>query len=447
MVAPARPGIPSGANNPPDVNAQLEALAQQWEKRDPLVAASIRQYITSGWTTPVPREVQASISALVGRQVPTFDVPRGANGQPLFNIPPQGAAPPASGYGAGPQITGSVQGASALGTSLPSIFGYTPPAGNGVWPDQPPGAGANNPGQQPYDRSGQTTSAPVGGVFPGKDTGQGGGDPFGGVVDEFGRPAGQNYANTVATDQAVLSGQRAAAAAGQAGGTRPGGGTSVNPPGFTPAPGNPTTNPAVPGATGPFGSIDPTSAIAQQGYAQAQAGDATALSAVLTQLLGKFGIDVNRGGIFTPGLVSAVAPYLKTVMEYGGLANGGKPVIPSQLADQFGAMLGGANTFGKIQDFAKGLLPAAQGLLSAPAGALADTSNQVGMVNDLLGMLTAGANPIYQQYQQGVAKKGLSDYVQSQLGGPTQNYIDWMRQNAAKIPGSDLLAQIIGATR
>jgi hypothetical protein len=69
------------------------------------------------------------------------------------------------------------------------------------------------------------------------------------------------------------------------------------------------------------------------------------------------------------------------------------------------------------------------------------------MVNDILGMLTAGANPLYQQYQQGVNKKTLSDYVQSQLGGPTQNYIDWMRANAAKTPGSDLLAQIIGASR
>lgn len=222
----------------------------------------------------------------------------------------------------------------------------------------------------------------------------------------------------------------------------------MNPPAFNPAPGSPLTNPAGGGAaTGAFGAIDPTSAIGQQGYTQAQAGDPTALSAVLTSILGKFGIDVNRGGIFTPGLVSSLAPYLKTVMEYGGLANGGKPVIPSQLADQFGGMIGGANTMGQIQDFARNLLPTAQGLLSAPAGALADSSNQVGMVNDLLGMLTAGANPLYQQYQQGINKKTLSDYVQSQLGGPTQNYIDWMRQNATRVPGSDLLAQIIGASR
>jgi hypothetical protein len=69
------------------------------------------------------------------------------------------------------------------------------------------------------------------------------------------------------------------------------------------------------------------------------------------------------------------------------------------------------------------------------------------MLNDILGMMTAGANPIQQQYQQGLLGKSLSDYGQSQLNGPTANYADWMRQNVQKIPGADLLAQIIGASR
>jgi hypothetical protein len=422
MVLPLSPiqwpslPLPRGAAGESRQNAQLHALANQWDRQNPQVAAAIRQYIDSNWKTPVPPQVQQAVALITG--------------QPPAVAPAYQQSP----------VPGNV------GASLP------PASGPDIWPDQPPGAGTNSPGQRPFD-----TSASVGTPFPGKDTGQGGAQGgffsapagqgatnFSGVVDEFGRPAGQNYANTVATDQAAVAGQRAAAA--QSGAQR--GGNAVS--GFVPDPNNPLA--VAPGSktttpTGAFGAIDPTSAIGQQGYTQAQAGDPTALSAVLASVLGKFGIDVNRGGIFTPGLVSSLAPYLKTVMEYGGLANGGKPVIPSQLADQFGGMVGGANTFGQIQDFARNLLPTAQGLLGAPAGALADSGNQVGMVNDLLGMLTAGANPLYQQYQQGINKKTLSDYVQSQLGGPTQNYIDWMRNNAARTPGSDLLAQIIGASR
>jgi len=400
-------------------------LAQLWQQTGD---QSILDYINSGWTTPVSPTVQARVSQIVGRQVPTT----------LGGPSPQYGPPVPTPYG----------------PAIPAQYGPSvPPAGNQTWPDQPavpppaPGGGGTV-GQGPmwaaYSNSaagllppkgGQVTNAtPVGGFFnpPGGQQGPG-------TVGNETTPGSVGLGGASAA--AIQQGTRAGAAAVDTA-SKQGGAPVVAP--FVPTPGSPTTNPAVPGATGAFGSVDPTSAIAQQGYAQAQAGDPTALSAVLTQLLGKFGIDVNRGGIFTPGLVSSIAPYLKTVMEYAGLANGGKPVIPSQIADQFGGMLGGANTFGQIQGFARNLLPAAQGLLSAPAGALADTSNQAGMVNDLLGMLTAGANPIYQQFQQGVSKKTLSDYVQSQLGGPTQNYIDWLRQNAAKTPGSDLLAQIIG---
>jgi hypothetical protein len=393
---------------------------------------SIYNYIQHGWTTPVSAAVQPRVQAIIRRYSnPAAVVPVVSPGQ--SPIPGAPGAPPDQ---------------SPLAT-LPTGPAATPLPASSVWPDQPPGAGANNPAPNALPIGGKGGSffnspAPAGGGYnspsrPPGPTGDYGNEITPGSIGLGGPPS-----------PTVAAGQRAGAAATQAGGARPGGGSTVSAsgPGFSPAGGNPLTNPAGGGgATGAFGAIDPTSAIGQQGYTQAQAGDPTALSAVLTSILGKFGIDVNRGGIFTPGLVSSLAPYLKTVMEYGGLANGGKPVIPSQLADQFGGMVGGANTFGQIQDFARNLLPTAQGLLGAPAGALADSGNQIGMVNDLLGMLTAGANPLYQQYQQGVNKKTLSDYVQSQLGGPTQNYIDWMRANAAKTPGSDLLAQIIGASR
>jgi hypothetical protein len=364
---------------------------------------SIYDYIQHGWTTPVSVAAQPRVQAIVRRY-----------GNPAAVVPVISA-----GQSPIPGAPGAPPDQSPLAT-LPAGPAATPPPASSVWPDQPPGAGANNPAQG-------GAPLPVGGK--------------GGGFFNSPAPAGGGY--NPPPNQQGPGGYNNETTPGPIG---LGGPPSLAAPVFSPAPGNPTTNPAG-GATGVFGAIDPTSAIGQQGYTQAQAGDPTALSAVLTSILGKFGIDVNRGGIFTPGLVSSLAPYLKTVMEYGGLANGGKPVIPSQLADQFGGMIGGANTFGQIQDFAKGLLPALGGMLSAPAGALADSGNQAGVVNDILGMLTAGANPLYQQYQQGVNKKTLSDYVQSQLGGPTQNYIDWMRNNATKTPGSDLLAQIIGASR
>jgi hypothetical protein len=419
---PSQPKQPTngGINARDYVNQKLAELWQQTGDR------TIIDYINSGWTTPVSPAVQQRVQAIVLRY---------GGGQQPVAVTPQGRQSP---------VPGNVD--------APQPVPDAPLPASSIWPDQPPqatGTGYQNSAPPPGAQA-----VPDPNVLP---VGDKGGGFFSGPPPNQQGPGGYTNETTPGAiglggpaAPGVVAGQRAGAAATQAGGARPTGGSTVSAggPGFSPAGGNPLTNPAGGGgATGAFGAIDPTSAIGQQGYTQAQAGDPTALSAVLASVLGKFGIDVNRGGIFTPGLVSSLAPYLKTVMEYGGLANGGKPVIPSQLADQFGGMVGGANTFGQIQDFARNLLPTAQGLLGAPAGALADSGNQVGMVNDLLGMLTAGANPLYQQYQQGINKKTLSDYVQSQLGGPTQNYIDWMRNNAARTPGSDLLAQIIGASR
>jgi hypothetical protein len=421
MVLPLSPiqwpslPLPRGAAGESRQNAQLHALANQWDKQNPQVAAAIRQYIDSNWKTPVPPQVQQAVALITG--------------QPPAVAPAYQQSP----------VPGNV------GASLPSIFGYTPPpSGPDIWPDQPPGAGANNPGRRPFD-----TSASVGTPFPGKDTGQGGtqggfssvapaqgATNFSGVVDEFGHPAGQNYANTVATDQAAVAAQRAKATSGVAAAGKQGG-QAVS--GFIPTAGNPLTNvTALPG-----------SVLQDNPYQQAMGGDQNALDAILTNILGKYGIDVGRPGMFTPGLVKAIAPYLKTFMEYAGLGDGGKPVVDDAraIADQFGGMLGSAGTFGQIQGAARGMLPTMQGLLQNAQGTLAQTGNQYGMLNDILGMMTAGANPIQQQYQQGLLGKSLSDYGQSQLNGPTANYADWMRQNVQKIPGADLLAQIIGASR
>lgn len=459
-VQPASPGIPSGGTIAPDqasVNRQLMQLYQSWYNRDPGVAQSILRYITSGWTTPIDPRAQQAVSLLVGRQVPTTGAPGGGvfnipatganNGQPLYppggggqgeNTPLPANAPLPPGAASGPVPL------SVLFANSPGAPAYATP-GAGVWPGQPPGAGQNNPASLPDPRS-----LPLG-LFGGLTQGPGGANVFGPNPPASYNPpptgptgASSQGSETAPPGVSLLGGlsrglQNASARVQQAASGNQGGTPVVAP--FAPSSGNPLTTPA----TFP-GTVNPSSAIGQQGYTQAQAGDQTALNAVLTKILGTFGIDVARPGIFTPGLVQSIAPYLKTVMEYYGLQNGGSPVLPSDAAAKFSSMIGGPNTFGQIQDFARGLLPQAQTLLGNASGALAGTANQQGMINDLLGMLTAGTNPIQQQYQQGILGKSLSDYTTSQLGGPTQNYADFLRQNVAKMPGADLLAQIIGSS-
>jgi hypothetical protein len=426
MVLPLSPiqwpslPLPRGAAGESRQNTQLHALANQWDKQNPQVAAAIRQYIDSNWKTPVPPQVQQAVALITG--------------QPPAVAPAYQQSP----------VPGNV------GASLPAAFGYTPPAGaSQVWPDQPslpaptPQA-IPDPNALPVGGKGGSffnAPAPAGGNYnpPANQQGPGGytNETTPGSIGLGGPPSPAAVANAA---------QRGNAAATQAGGARPGGGSTVSAGGpFSPTGGNPLTTPLA----DPVGSIDPNSTPGEAGYTAAQGGDQNALDAILASMLQKYGIDVRHPGLYTAGIVKTLAPYLNTFMKYAGLSD----MQPTSgrlrgLADQFGNMIGGADTMGQIRGFAQQALPGLQGMLANPAGPLAQPANQQGILNDFLGMLTAGANPIQQGYQQGLLNNANLGYqIDQTVNGKQGDFLTYLRNNAARTPGSDLLAQIIGASR
>lgn len=409
---------------PPQNQAANNELLRLWMQTGD---ASVFAYIQSGWTTPVSLAVQPQVQQIIRRysnpsaivpvataqtspvagnigainQTPPANLPTGAGVLPAA-MPPPNPAP--SGYQQSP-TPGNVDPNAAL----PGVFG----AG------QKPGAVAAS-----FFNSGNTPPAAYSPPSPGPGAnGQGVGGITPTVPGDLPRLAATGTRTTIAQ-------------------TNP---YKTNPP---PIPVSAGTNPAAGGTT--VNPPAPNSAVAQQGYANAMGGDQNALDLVLGKLLGNYGIDVTRPGLFTGDLVQTVAPYLKTFLRYFGLDNGGQPALDKAkaAADQFGAMLGGGGTFGQIQKYGQGLLPAAQGLLGSARGALASPTAQQGMINDLMGLLTAGNNQISQQANQGQLLGANYDYGQQQLAGGQGGYIDFLKQQAAqgKMPGGDLLAQIIGAT-
>jgi hypothetical protein len=410
-------------------------LAQLWQQTGD---QSILDYINSGWTTPVSPKVQPQVSRIVGRQVPAIgQVPAGPvapqNGPA---VPPQyGPQPPA-----GPQ---AVAGPPSLAQSS-----------NQVWPDPPPqatGTGYQGGAQAVPDPNAFPVGGKGGSFFNAPAPAGGGYNPpanqqgSGGYNNET-TPASVGLMPGAFAAAATNAAQRGNAAVAQTGGSRPGGGSTVNPPApFTATGQNPLTTPLA----GPVGSIDPNSTPGEIGYTAAQGGDQNALDAILASMLQKYGIDVTHPGLYTANIVKTLAPYLNTFMKYAGLSD----MQPTAgrlrgLADQFAGMIGSADTMGQIRGFAQQALPGLQGMLANPAGPLAQPANQQGILNDFLGMLTAGANPIQQSYQQGLLNNANLGYqIDQTVNGKQGDFLTYLRNNAAKTPGSDLLAQIIGASR
>jgi hypothetical protein len=402
-------------------NNQLMQLYYDTLASDPLGAQAILQYIQSGWMSPVPQALAPRVSAITGQAVGSGT---GDGSGPTSDY---GRTPPGGAQGGFQDTRANI--AAQGGTPLPDPPSGLPGMGLGLAYGAYGGTGA------------QSQASPLGGAASGTGYGYEGpppGNPFAAVMDEFGRPAGQNYVNTVAGDQAAVAAQR-----GRGGNAPPPAPVSA---GTNPAGGSTAVNPLFPGAAGGG------SAVQDAGYQAAMGGDQNALDLVLGKLLSNFGVDVTRPGLFTGSLVKTVAPYLETFLRYYGLNGEGAPALDQakSAADKFGGMLGSAGTFGQIQDSAKGLLGTAGDLLGNARGALAQPLNQQGMISDILGMLTAGDNGIRQQSLQGQLLGQNYDYGQEQLAGSSGGYMDFLRKQAqtGKLPGGDLLAQILaGAGR
>jgi hypothetical protein len=418
LVPPAPPPMPGAQQGNTVVNQRLSDLATSLYATDPVAAQAIMAYIQSGWTTPVPVSVQAQVSQIVGRPVPAAPPANGPEGGVTENF----GTPPAPTPGtAGPGSFAASPGAPSYATAPPTL-----PSGGTPVPD--PGfdltsfwGGGNPPAAQ-----GGPQATP-------------GGNPFAGVVDEFGHPAGENYGNTVATNQAknaVANAANNAVAAGTKNAQQQSqAGTTTVPSKTTVAAGS---SPA-----GGAGTVDPNSAVGQGGYAAAMGGDQTALNAVLGTVLKQLGVDVTRPGLYTGSLVDEIQPYLQTYLRYFGLDNG-KPALDRarEAAGSFGNMLGSAGTFGQLQDYGRSLV--------GKTGMLDDLFNrdsttpqrQMGMANDLLGLLSAGNNQVLQSSDRAEMLAGQQRYAQQALDQPGLKYNDYLKSQPQAALG--LLAQLLG---
>lgn len=412
------------------INQRLHELWMQ--TADP----TILQYIQSGWTTPVSPAVQQQVGLIVGHPVPSTGPPAG----PPAQQPQPGPAPAASSYQA-------TRVPSSAGTSIDAPQSVALPDPSGGLPlglglaggaasarlnsEPTPGFGGPNGVnvQTGYGYEGPPTNIGqgLGGLFagdPGLTNGPYASPPKINIAQGNG-PGG-------AVSQAINNAQNRVQQAVSAG--------------RNPASGGSTVNPLFPGASAAGGG----SAVQDAGYQAAMGGDQNALDLVLGKLLSNYGVDVTRPGLFTGSLVKSVAPYLETFLRYYGLNGAGEPARDRAraAAEEFGGMLGSGGTFGQIQNAARNTLGGVGDLLGNARGALADPMNQQGIVKDLLGMLTAGNNAISQQSDLGQLLGANYDYGQEQLGGATGGYMDFLRRQAGtgRLPGGDLLAQILGGT-
>lgn len=389
MSAPPRPGPPDQRND------QLMQLYYELLTSDPGAADSVLKYIQSGWTTPVATAAQERVSQIVGRPVPTTGQPSVTPAPP----PPQGplgsTLPPANagatatiGSTVFPQRQSPVPGNVGADQSLPDPFAAPPPIRPVSTPPGPAGSGSGGPLP-----AGPGPSLPVNDPQ----------NPY-------------NPGNTVAPPSTTLLAPVATTAPPA---TTPPGGAPVNP-------------------------LDPNSAVGQGGYAAAMRGDKSALNAVLGKLLGGLGVDVTHPGWYTADIVDQVQPYLETFLRYYGLDNGAPAFDRArEAAGNFGNLIGGAGTFGKLQEYGRSLVPGINDFLSSGV----DPSRQAGVVNDLAMLLGAGQNQIRQAATQ--QRLGAST-LRSQMVGldnPNQNYLDFLRQDAQANPQGgygDLLRVLLG---
>lgn len=417
LVPPAPPPMPGGQQGSVAINQRLSDLATSLYATDPAAAQAIMAYIQSGWQTPVPAQVQAQVSQIVGRDVPLAPPANGPAGGVTenFGTPPAPAPVPDPGQ----QRTGLPQPAT-YGTAGPGGFAASPgapayasspttlPSGGTPVPD--PGFdltafwGGGNQQQQ---------TAPVGSPFPGKDVGQGG-----------------------AAGGAVEAAERAAAGVRNAGQQSQAGTTTVPAKTTVAAGGNPA---------GGAGAVDPNSYVGQGGYAAALGGDQTALNAVLGTVLKSLGVDVTRPGLYTGSIVDNIQPYLQTYMRYFGLGPGGvdRPLDHArEAADQFRQMLAAPDTFGQIAGFGRGLIGGDKGIDALFNRDSKTPQQQMGMANDLLGLLSAGQNEVLQSANRQDMLAGQQRYAQQALEQPGLKYNDYLRQQPQAALG--LLAQLLG---
>lgn len=378
---PAQAPAPQGANPTRD-KATEQRLLQLWmETQDP----TIWEYIQSG--APVSAAVADRVRAIVGGDVPVTNVPAAGAPQDL-------GAPDA---GTGNQM--------AVGGGMPGINNIGLGQGARAMGDLLAGAGAP-PTDPTIPASGQAAGSPV------------------------------TPSVTLPSDPGREDPRTAATPA-------PGAGLPVTPSAppvntspvstATPAPGPPPT-------TGGPVSAQNGGIVKDIGYQKAMGGDQGELDTVLSKILGELGVDVTRPGMYTGDIVDAIQPYLTTFMRYFGL-NDGKPAFDRarEAADQFKGIIASPGSYGQIQQYGQGVLNNAGGFLNSRG---VDSRKQMGMLNDIMGMLTAGNNSIDQTVARNTLLAGQSDYRVKALDDPGLQYMQWLKQNAKGNPGYDALSQL-----
>jgi hypothetical protein len=198
------------------------------------------------------------------------------------------------------------------------------------------------------------------------------------------------------------------------------------------------------GGAGPSG-FDPNSAVGNIPlYGKAQSGDENALAMLMYETLTNLGLDPLAGTEAVQSISQELEPYLRLVMQYSGMgdvaADKGR-----QYASDFQNMISSPGTFGQIREFGKNVAGDIGGLMAD----MKDPQRE-DLINDLIGMTTAGGNRIENTAIQNRRKNDLFKYRYAQAKDPrVDDYAAWLYSDPerAQNPAYKNIAGLLGIGR